>query len=47
MTKEANIYNGENIAFSIPDTGQPESYLRNNKTGPLSYTIYETKLNMD
>jgi len=47
MTKEANIYNGEKIVSSTPDTGKLESYLQNNKTGPLSYTINKNKLKMD
>ena len=46
MTKEARIYNGEKVS-STPDTGELESYLQNNKTGPLSYTIYKNKLKMD
>ena len=40
MKKEARTFNAEKTVFSIKAIRKFVSYIQNNKTGPLSYTIY-------
>ena len=47
LTKEARIYNGDKIAFSISGTGKTGQPLAKNETRTLSNTIHKHKLKMD
>ena len=47
MTKEARIYNGENIVSSINVIGKLDNFMWNNKTGLVSHIIYKNKSKMD
>ena len=41
MTKEVSIYNGKKTLSLINGLGKLDSYMKNNKIGPLSHTIYK------
>ena len=41
MTKEISIYNGKKTLSLINGLGKLDSYMKKNKIGPLSYTIYK------